>query len=210
MATETTAGSFTGAAQGAEVGAKAGGPWGAVIGAIVGGIAGGFAGDKRRKAKRYLKKAQAVRRQQQTMQLAVQRRDLVRQMRIQRAQAVAAGASDEGVQSSAVIGATASVSSQGKSAVGYFDKQISLDNLYQQFMTKAGRAAEQANEIQSYMNMISSAVNIGGDIGGSIGGSKTASTGSTGYTSFNDTAAYSGFANNSAWSGWGSSLNLSN
>lgn len=182
MSTESNSGAFSGAAQGAAAGAAVGGPWGAVIGAVVGGIAGALSGKKAKQAKKFAGLAAGVRREQQTMQLAVARRDVVRQQRISQAQTVAAGAADTGVRSSAVQGASSSVQMQGQSALNYFDAQVSKDNLYQQYAQKSGKAAQEAGEIMSMIGAAGSLVTTGADIYGMATAPKADSSP---YTSFN-------------------------
>lgn len=204
---ETETGAASGAAQGAAAGA-AFGPWGIVIGAVVGGVIGLVAGKNKKLARRYAAKAADMKRKQQTMQLAVQRRDIIRQQRIQRAQAVAAGASEDGVQSSAVQGAASSLTSQSKAATNYFDSMVSLDNAYQMYAKKSGKAQGKSDELFTLLGSGSNLAAAGGDIYGLATTPKAPSSGS--YTSFNSSAAVSNMANNSAYSTFGQSLNLSN
>lgn len=203
MASETGGGAAAGAAQGAAAGA-AFGPWGALVGAVIGGAVGYFSGAEKKLAKKYGKKAAAVRRQQQTMQLAIQRRDLVRQSRMARAQAVSAGASESGVRSSAVTGATSSLDSQTTSALAYFDTQVANDNLYQQFAAKAGKHAQRAAGMDSILGSAAGVAGVGADIYGSLKTTPTVSSS----TSFNATAAQYNMNKNPAFSTFGSSLNL--
>ncbi len=204
---EKETGFAAGAAQGAAAGAVFG-PWGAAIGAVIGGAAGYFSGAKKKEARMYAAKAQAQRRRQQSMTLAVQRRDVVRSQRIARANAVAAGSSDAGVQSSAVGGAIGSIDAQGKSATSYFDAMVDLDEAYQMFAKKAGKAQGKADELATLLGAGSSLVTAGGDIYG-LSKSTQAPTVNTGsYTSFNSSAAQTNMANNSAFTSFGSSLDL--
>jgi hypothetical protein len=209
MASETTTGATQGAAQGAAAGAAVGGPWGAIIGAVIGGVTGYFGGKKQKLAKKYARLAQEQRRKQQQMQLAVQRRDIIRQFRMQRAQAVAAGASDAGVGSSSVAGAVSSVYSQGLGAVNYFDSQVGLDNMYQLYAKKSGKAAQQADQIFGFLNSATSFASVGGDLYGASKGSGTSTVSAStlgaetgGYTSFSGAKAGSSFTS------YGSSLVL--
>lgn len=160
MATDTAVGGVTGAAQGAAAGA-AFGPIGIVAGAIIGGALGALGGDRRRKAKRYAAKAAEVRRKQQTMKLAIERRDVVRQFRLARAQAVAAGASEGDVGSSAIQGASSSLTSQTKGSLSYFDTQVALDNQYQAYAKKAGKAAGQAEDLSALVGVLGEATTAG-------------------------------------------------
>jgi hypothetical protein len=123
-----------------------------------------------------------------------------------RAQAVAAGSS-ESATSSAVQGAVVSANSQGGSAVQYFDSQIGLDDLYQQYAKQAGKYAKEAEDIMAMVHLGGTATGVGMDIYGMANEPKPTSQ-TESYTSFNNTAAASNFANNSAFSSFGSSLDL--
>lgn len=206
---EKEMGAGAGAAQGAAAGA-AFGPWGAVIGAVVGGALGYFSGGKKAEARKFAAKAADVRRRQQTMQLAVQRRDIIRQQRMARANAVAAGASEQGVTSSGVMGAISSIDAQGKSSASYFDAQADLDAAFQMYAKKAGKKAGQAAELDTLLGSMGAIATVGGDLYGLSKGSGSAapSGGSSGYTSFNSTAAQTNMQNNSAFTSFGSSLDL--
>lgn len=206
MADEAVVGASASAAQGAAALSWAG-PWGIAIGAVVGGAIGLFSGEKKKKARKYMRKAQEQRRRQQQMKLAVQRRDLIRQQRMLRAQAVAAGSSEQGVTSSAVLGAIGSVDAQGKSAMSYFDAQIDLDMAYQMYSKKAGKAAGDAAELDTLLAAGGSLVTAAGDIYGLTRRPATSTT--TGvYASFNNSAAQTNMANNPAFTSFGSSLDL--
>jgi hypothetical protein len=208
MANEVFTTSGAGAAQGSATG-SAWGPWGAAVGAIVGGILGISAGKNKARAKKFAQKAADTRRRQQTMQLAVQRRDVFRQMRIAQAQAVAAGASEDGVTSSAVQGASSSATAQGTAAVRYFDTQVDLDNQFQEYSKKAGKYAQKADDL---MGLIGSSAGISTAIADAYGLSKQSTAApavnTSPYTSFNNTAAQTNMQNNSAFTSFGSSLDL--
>lgn len=157
MSSETTGGAASGAASGAAAGMMVAGPIGAVIGGIVGGVVGLFGGKKAKKARKFAEKAQKVERQQAQLGAAVQRRDMIRQARMARAQAVAASAAEGGgLQSSAPQGAVASIGSQLTSNINYFDWQTDLSNEAQQYKAKAGKYARQANAISSTFEAITS------------------------------------------------------
>lgn len=204
---EKEMGAGAGAAQGAAAGA-AFGPWGAVIGAVVGGAIGYFSGGKKAEAKKYAAKAADVRRRQQSMKLAIDRRDTVRAQRIARANAVAAGTSEGGVQSSSVMGAIGSVGAQGKSALSYFDAQVDLDAAFQMYAKKAGKKAGEAASMDSLLGSLGSLATVGGDVYGLSKSSGSPQTSQAGYTSFNNTAAQTNMQNNSAFTSFGSSLDL--
>lgn len=148
MAADEIGGAASGAASGAKIGAAVGGPVGAAIGAVVGGIAGLFGGQKKKKAKKYAAKAQAEDMRMQERAQAVQRRDIVRQFRMARAQALAAGSSESGgLQSSGIQGSLSSIGSQGRFNLGYFDTQINNQLLRNNYAKKAGKYASQAGDI---------------------------------------------------------------
>jgi hypothetical protein len=208
MPSETTGGAATGALQGAAAGAAVGGPIGAVAGAIIGGAVGYFSGAEKKLAKKYGRLAQDTRRRQQQMRAAIQRRDVIRQARVVRAEAVAAGASDTGVTSSSVQGAISSATAQTESALTYFDRQVGEDNLYQQYAKKAGKHAGNAAELDTLLGSASDLAVIGANAYGSfqgLGGGAQPST-----SNFNTTAAVSNMSRNSAFSSFGSSLTLGN
>jgi hypothetical protein len=206
---EKETGAGAGFAQGAAAGA-AFGPWGALIGGVIGGAIGYISGGKKAEAKKFAAKAQEVRRRQQSLKLAIDRRDLIRSQRIARANAVAAGASEEGVQSSAVGGAVASIDAQGKSAASYFDAQVDLDAAFQMYAKKAGKKAGQAAEMDSLLGSLGSLATVGGDLYGLSKPSPqyTSTSSSSGYTSFNSSAAQTNMAGNSAFTSFGQGLDL--
>lgn len=186
MSGEQASGALGGAAQGAAAGA-AFGPWGAVIGGVIGAAAGLIAGGKAAKARMYMKKASAVKRQQEQMMQAIQRRDVVRQSRAQQANATAAGASDADVTSSAVLGAQTSLNSQSVSSLLLFDRSVGADNLYNKYRKKAGKASSQASNISNLLGSASDLVTTGQNIYGSFGGGSGAAGAPA--SNFNSTAA---------------------
>lgn len=140
---------------------------------IIGGL---FSFGARKKAKKYANRAAAVERQQAQLEAAVQRRDLVRQSRIARAQAVAASASESGgLQSSAPQGAIGSVGSQTISNLSYFDRQVGMGNEAQAYRQKAGKYASRAENIDAITGILSGAVGLfsGGSASGSTGLTKS-------------------------------------
>lgn|SRR5690606_5541276 len=209
MASESTAGGLSGAAQGAMAGAALG-PVGIIAGAVIGGIIGAVGGRKKKEARRFAAKAAAVRRKQQQMRLALQRRDIVRQMRFAAAQAAVEGATESGVSSSAVMGAASSISAQGRGALQYFDSQVGLDNLYQTYAKRAGKAAGEAAEFGELQQALGSFLQLGGDLAGRLKQQQAGTDTASGFSSFNTTAAVSNMQTNSAFSTFGSTLNLGN
>lgn len=140
---------LTGAAKGAVAGAAVAGPWGAVVGGVI-GLVGGIFGDK---AKGKKKQAVQVRAQIAEREAAIQRRDIIRSTRVQRAQSVAAGTGDGGVVSSAVMGASSSIGAQGSSSVGFFDTQIGMGRTANAYDIKAAR-------YESYQAMAGTAIGM--------------------------------------------------
>ena len=154
---EEVNGGISGAAQGAATGAAIGGPVGAVVGGVIGGILGIFGGSKAKKARKYANKAQLTQRQQEQLAAGIQRRDMIREARIARAQAVAASAVESGgLQSSAPQGAIGSLGSQTTSNLSYFDNQVGLGNLAFSYNQKAGKYARQSQSIFGLMDAGSS------------------------------------------------------
>ena len=167
MSAESSSGAMSGVASGAAAGAMVGGPIGAVIGGIIGGIAGLFGGKKAAKARKFAEKAAKVERQQAQLQAGLQRRDMVRQARIARAQAIAAGASESGgLQSSGIRGAASSIGSQLTSNMNYFDQQVTLGNEAQSYKAKAGKYARSAAAFQSGIGAVASIASAVGPLGG--------------------------------------------
>lgn len=171
MSSESTSGALSGAGQGAAAGAMVAGPIGAVIGGIIGGIAGLFGGKKAAKARKFAEKANATERQQAQLQAGVQRRDMIRQARMVRAQAVAASAAEGGgLQSSAPQGAISSIGSQLTSNINYFDYQVGLSNQAQQYRSKAGKYARSAAAFTTGISALSSIASNAGSFGGGTQG----------------------------------------
>lgn len=117
-----------------------------------------FSYGKAKKARKYADRASAVERQQAQMAVGIQRRDMVRQARIARAQTVAASAAESGgLQSSAPQGAISSMGSQLTSNLSYFDYQVGLSNQAQAYKKKAGKYARQAEDISALDKLLDSA-----------------------------------------------------
>lgn len=204
MADEETTGAVAGAAQGASAGSVFG-PVGALVGGVIGGAIGYFSGQEAKLAKKYGRLAQATRRRQQQMTAAVQRRDVIRQARFARAQAVAAGASEGNVTSSAVSGATSSITAQTESSLNFFDRQVGLDNVFQTYAAKAGKHAGKAAELNSLLGAAEGLTTVGANIYGSFR-TPSPTTPTNAGASFNQTAAVSNFSAIAQRSSFGSSL----
>ena len=164
MSSEAAIGAASGAAQGAAVGSVV--PViGTAIGAVVGGIIGLVGGLSSSKSKKAKKKELAIRQRMAEREAAIQRRDLVRQIRIQRAQQVAAGTSED-AYSSLVQGAISSTASQGASSIGFFDTQIGLNAQANRFGKKADQYAGQAAAAGTLLNSMGSLASIGSSVYG--------------------------------------------
>lgn len=203
MASETSGSAFSGAAQGAATGAAVGGPWGAVIGAVIGGVVGLMSGKKKKMARKYAAKASDTRRAQQTMALAIQRRDTVRQARALRAMAVASEGGEAGASSSAVSGSISSISTQGVNALDYFDQQVGLDNQVQIYNAKAGKYAKSAQGLDAILGASSSLATTYGNVQGLSQTPKYSTLSNAQPT------AQEAFYTSNSFSTFGSSLNLS-
>jgi hypothetical protein len=117
-----------------------------------------FSYKKEKKARKYADKASEVERQQAQMAAGIQRREMVRQARIARAQSVAAAAAESGgLQSSAPMGAVSSMGSQLTSNLAYFDWQVGLGNQAQIYKKKAGKYARQSADIAALDKLLDSA-----------------------------------------------------
>lgn len=158
----------TGAAQGAAAGAVAGSVVpviGTAIGAVVGGVLGLVSGIFAGKAKASKKKANQIRAKVAERDAAIQRRDLIRSIRVQRAQTVAAGTS-EGVISSAVAGAAGSIGAQGTGAIDFFASQYNLNGQANKYDAKSqqysGYAAAGQTLIGSMGGLASAGMSVAG------------------------------------------------
>lgn len=144
----------SGAVKGAAAGFSVGGPWGAAIGGIIGGIGGMFADDAAKYRRRAAKEEDKRTQQQQ----AVQRRDLVRSLYINRATNVAAAAGQEsgGLQSSAFQGVNSSALTQGKFNLDFFDAQVVSQIFQQKWLKKAGKKQAVSDTIGSFVDTVGS------------------------------------------------------
>lgn len=153
----------SGAAKGAAAGA-AFGPWGAVIGGVIGAIGGLFA----KKSNAAKKRAQAEEIAIAERQAGIQRRDMVRQYRAARAEALVTGSSESGGdQSSAVLGGIASLGAQSRFNLQFFDKQVAGQRYVNKQLKKADKYNDYANTV---FTTLSAASSIGGS--GMFGGSQ--------------------------------------
>lgn len=142
MSTDAVVGAASGAAKGFAV---AGAP-----GAIIGGIAGAISGLFKSKSRKAARKADETRARMEDIQNAVLRRNQLREAYIARAQAVAAGAAEDGgLQSSTVIGAVGSLGSQFAYNERYFDTQQANINIFNKYSKNAAKFADYAGAAAS-------------------------------------------------------------
>ncbi len=172
MAAEAVGGAVDGAKAGATIGTAIvpgiGTVIGAVAGGIIGGVLGAISGKKKKAAKRAAKEEAKIKRQQQTMQLALQRKDTVREARVARARSVAAGASEERTSGSGTAGAAGSVSSQLGFGLDYFDTQVILDYNANEQRKRAGKFAGQANDLNALVGSLEGIGTLGANVIGSL------------------------------------------
>lgn len=154
-------GAVTGAAKGAAIGSVAG-PVGTIVGGIVGGVLGAISGIFSSQSKRYLRKAYAEEQAMQDRQAALQRRNLVRDMYVARAQSVAASAAEDGaLMSSAPLGAIGSIVAQGNFNQDYFDSQVINQKQKNYWLKKAHKKTEGIATIGSIFDAASSLADSG-------------------------------------------------
>ncbi len=171
-----------GAAQGASAGSAAG-PWGAAVGAVVGGVFGGVMGGKRDKA---LKKARRAARRIESMQNFRQKVDLQQNYLSQRAEAVAAAATDGTLGSSATQG-----------ALGAFDSALNAEFGYANFMATQSaiirKANSKADKAQAGLALGMSAMNLAGDAYSAYSASPSSTTNAAGGETFSATGVREAF-----------------
>lgn len=141
MAGEIGLGIGTGAAQGAAAGSVFGG-WGAAIGGVIGGIGGFFGGSKAKKAKKYMKKANAVQKEREQNAVEAQYLQMLREARMQRAGSLAASTNLGISTSSLSTSALSSIGSQAQYNVQFLGEDRRLFSLYAKYMEKAGQAVD--------------------------------------------------------------------
>jgi hypothetical protein len=156
-----TSGIVSGVASGASAGAAMGSvipgvgtAIGAVVGGIVGGIGGFLSGKKADKSKYYQQLASQVQRQREFNELYSQQLQHVRGVRQARAQSVLSSALS-GVQSGSLSeGATASIGSQSAYTLQAAGEDVRLQEKRNQYLQKAGKLQEKANEISQWTNLL--------------------------------------------------------
>lgn len=188
----------TGAVQGAAVGTAIMPGIGTAVGAVVGFVSGLFAS----KSKKKKKKANELRARMAERDAAIQRRDLVRSIRIQRAQSVAAGTGDGEVISSAVAGAAGSIGSQGENSLNFFASQYQLNATANKYDAKAERYAGYAAAGQTLLSAAGSMASAGMTTAGMF------RTGAKPYTPSVNGGTYTTTPRNSYGMGNGSSIGM--
>jgi hypothetical protein len=156
-----TSGIVSGVASGASAGAAMGSvipgvgtAIGAVVGGIVGGVGGFLSGKKADKSKYYQQLASQVQRQREFNELYSQQLQHVRGVRQARAQSVLSSALS-GVQSGSLSeGATASIGSQSAYTLQTVGEDVRLQEKRNQYLQKAGKLQEKANEISQWTNLL--------------------------------------------------------
>jgi hypothetical protein len=172
MAAEQLGGAVEGAKAGATIGTAIAPGFGTAVGAVIGGvvglIGGIFSNKKKKAAKRAAREEANIRRQSQAAQIGLQRRDMVREARVARARAVAAGSSEERVMGSGTTGAASSVSAQLNFGLSYFDDQVINDYNANELRKKAGKFAGQASDINTALGSLGSIGTLGANIIGAL------------------------------------------
>ena len=122
---------------------------GAVIGGAVGAIKGIFTGGKKAKEKYYKKLAAQVQQQREYNSTYNQYLQMIRETRIANAKSVATAATTGLEYSSAFYGGTGGIKSQSAYSVQYLAEDRRLQQLYAEYMRKAGKNASIANDIEA-------------------------------------------------------------
>lgn len=144
-------------AAGAGIGFFVGGPMGAAVGGQIGSAVGSLFGGRsaKKKAKKYTKLAQQVQKQRETNATEAQFLQDIRQARITSAGSQAASAYAGLETSSLSSAALSSIRSQEGYNISYLAEDRRLFDLYSQYMRKAGKAADQYQNIQALGSLYS-------------------------------------------------------
>jgi gas vesicle protein len=170
MGAGTTGGALSGAGTGATVGTAILPGVGTAVGAVVGGIAGAIGGMFQDKASGYMKKANKLMYQQKVKQAAIQRRDILRDFRMQRAMQIAGAMAETGnTASSTVQSAMGSFQSQFATNLGTFDWSAGHQKRVNLFTRKAGQAAETAGMINAGINAVAAIAPVAANFPQSLG-----------------------------------------
>jgi len=143
---------------------------GAVIGAVVGGVAGAFQGSKQKKAKRYAKMAAAIQKQREENKDYETFLQMIRQQRIARASTLATAVASGLNKTSAVSGAISGQQSQTAHSINFLAEDRRLQELYLNYMKKAGKNVSISKDIGSALALSDSLVMSAGSIYGKFGG----------------------------------------
>lgn len=168
-----TSGTLSSAGAGAAMGMAVGGPIGALIGAgigaIVGSVGGALTGNKASKAKKYLRKAQAVKVEREENSAYDNYLQYIREARIARAQTVQAAA-NRGVGTSSLFGGGVSgISSQVAYTTQYAAEDWRLNQLYNHYMELAQKNAAKAEDFAGYHQALNTAVSTVAMVAGAAG-----------------------------------------
>lgn len=181
MSTEAGMGAAQGAMQGATAGAALG-PVGMIVGGVIGGLGGYLSGNAASQARKHMSKANKADYQIRVRQAAIQRRDLLRNFRAQRAMQIAASFTESGgTMSSTAQGAMGSLQSQYGGNLNMFDWSAGAQKYLGKHMMKAGKYENRSGLIQSATNAL---LNVGSAYAGwqaaeNAAGEQAASTANT-------------------------------
>lgn len=149
----------TGAASGAMTGFAVAGP----VGAVIGGLFGALGGKKSSQAKKAQRKANQFEQRMAYRAAAVERRNLIREGRMERARSIAASAAEGGgLDSSTGQGALGSIGSQLSFGLNYFDAQSADNREFNKYSSKATKWADQAAGINNIINTAATAYGASG------------------------------------------------
>lgn len=138
---------------------------GAVAGAVAGGSLGFMGGSKARKAAKYARRAARVQQEREANAAEGQMLQYIREGRIARASSQAA-ANAYGISTSSLeTSALSSVGSQLGYNIDYLAEDRRLYDLYSRYMRKAGRAAQQYQQLLALNSSVSSLLQTAGSLG---------------------------------------------
>ena len=149
------AGTITGAAQGAAAGTAVMPGIGTAVGAVVGAIGGFLGGSGVDRAKKHQALASKWAIIAKEREAAIARRNIIRDFRAKRAQAILMGGYEEGgLKSSTPRGGISSLGSQFAVGANFFDAQVYAQRQYQKHINKAGRNAARAGDVFATMGAV--------------------------------------------------------
>lgn len=145
----------------------------AAVGAAVKLIGGLFGAAKAAKAAKYRRKAASKGREIVEKEQAVQRRDIVRNLRVARAQALAQGATESGgTRSSGTQGVSGSFASQSLFNLDFFEGQAEKSRRKFEFELKADKYQANAEQTIAVSGLIGDAMQTAGKMMGGMGKGK--------------------------------------